>query len=102
MDIENIRRLCESGSIRWTDHAIKRMIQRGIHRSDIKHVCDNGDIIERYPDDYPHPSCLISGITLGHRHLHIVCGISGGELWIISAYHPSPEKWTQEFSKRKG
>lgn len=101
MSIDDIRRLCGADSIRWTDHAIKRLIQRGITRSEVKYVLSNGEIIEQYPDDYPYPSCLVLGITIERRYLHIVCGIGGGELWIISAYYPAPDKWTDDFRVRK-
>ena len=101
MSIDDIRQLCEVDSIRWTDHAIKRIIQRDISRSEVKYVLINGGIIEQYPNDYPYPSCLVLGVTLEHRYLHVVCGIGGGELWIISAYCPAPEKWVDGYSKRK-
>jgi hypothetical protein len=100
--IGEILRLCKEDSIRWTDHAIMRMIQRGISRIDVKHTLINGKIIEQYPDDYPYPSCLILGGIRENRHLHVICGIGSGELWIISAYYPNPEKWLEGFEKRKG
>jgi len=99
--IDDIKQLCQNNSIRWTDHAIKRIIQRDISRADVKYVLTNGEIIEQYPDDYPHPSCLVLGVLPKHRYIHVVCGIGNNELWIISAYHPDPEKWTNNFSKRR-
>ena len=100
MDIDEIRRLCEADYVRWTDHAIKRIIQRGISRSDVKNVLLNGTIIEQYPDDYPYPSCLVLGITPEKRCLHVICGIGGGEVWIISTYYPVAGKWMDGFSTR--
>ena len=102
MDIGEIQQLCESGIIRWTDHAIKRLIKRGITRSDVIYALSNGEIIERYPDDYPYPSCLVLGVTANSRYLHIVCGIGNRELWIISVYYPAPERWADDFRVRKG
>ena len=32
------------------------------------------EIIEEYPDDFPHPSCLIFGHTKEKKILHIVVG----------------------------
>jgi hypothetical protein len=100
--LDEILQLCKSDSVRWTDHAIMRMIQRGISRTDVKHTLMNGKIIEQYPDDYPYPSCLVLGGVQENRPLHVICGIGSGELWIISAYHPNPEKWSDGFEKRKG
>lgn len=101
MSIDEIRRLCRTGSVRWTDHAVKRTIQRNISQAAVKYALLNGDIIEQYPKDYPYPSCLVLGSTADYRHLHVVCGAGGGELWVISAYYPSPEKWADGFKKRK-
>jgi len=101
LDFDDIRKLIEANSIRWTDHALKRIIQRSISRSDILHVLSNGEIIEEYPDDYPHPSCLVLGMKEDKSPLHIVCGIGDSELWVISVYYPDPEKWINNFKQRK-
>ena len=101
MGIDRIQKLCEENSIHWTDHAIKRIIQRGITRAEVKHVLSVGKIIEEYPEDYPYPSCLIVGTTVERRHIHVVCGVANDELWIISVYIPNPEEWVDAFSKRK-
>jgi hypothetical protein len=101
MSINEIQQLCASDSIRWTDHAVKRLIQRDITRPEVKFVLSNGEIIEQYPDDYPYPSCLVLGITNERRYLHIVCGIGGGELWIVSAYCPDTDKWEDDLRTRK-
>ncbi|MDR0197704.1 MAG: DUF4258 domain-containing protein [Oscillospiraceae bacterium] len=101
MNINDIRQLCASNSIQWTDHIVKRLVQRGITRQEVKSVLSNGEIIEEYLDDCPYPSCLVSGTTDEYRHLHVVCGIGGGKLWIISAYYPNLVKWEEGFKKRK-
>lgn len=101
MDIQEIRKLCEADSIRWTDHVVKRLIKRGITRLAVKQAISNGDVIEDYPDDYPYPSCLVLGTFDKSESLHVVCGIGDGELWIITAYIPNPEEWTDGFRVRK-
>jgi hypothetical protein len=102
MNINELQRLCEIDAVRWTDHAIKRMIQRGISQADVKRTLTGGEIIEQYPDDYPYPSCLVLGNVPKDRPLHVVCGVGSEELWIISAYYPDPERWSDGFEKRKG
>ncbi|WP_205764240.1 DUF4258 domain-containing protein [Anaerovibrio slackiae] len=45
-----------------------RIQQLGILRIDVINCIMNGEIIEDYPTDYPHPSCLIFGHdTLNNR-----------------------------------
>lgn len=43
--------------------------------------------------------CLISGMTVQGRRIHVVVGI--GDLWLITAYEPAPEQWDSEYKIRK-
>ena len=96
--IEEIKNLCRQGKMEWTNHVQQRILQREISRQDVKEAIGSGEIIENYPDDYPFPSCLI----LGANHLHVVCGIGNGILWIITVYRPSEDKWDEDLKTRKG
>lgn len=100
--LEEIKALCAAGKIAWTNHALIRMIQRGINREDVKAGILAGEIIENYPDDYPYPSCLILSANIGGLPLHIVCGVTDTELWIITAYRPNLTEWEPDFKTRKG
>jgi len=100
MVIESVKKLCIEGAIRWTDHAIVRIAQRGISRADVKCALMTGGIIEQYPEDYPYPSCLMLGNTLDNSPLHVVCGIGNDELWVITAYFPDSTKWNDEYKNR--
>ena len=101
MTIEDINRLCEKSALRWTNHIIKRLLQRGIMVEDVKTALKSGKIIEQYSNDYPFPSCLVLGYTKAGKPLHIVCGKDGEELWLITAYYPSPGEWTENFIQRR-
>ena len=48
--------------MKWYKHALERMQERDISRRDVKNRIMQGEIIEDYPDDFPHPSCLINRI----------------------------------------
>jgi hypothetical protein len=67
----------------------------------VENALMNGEIIEQYPTDYPFPSCLVLGYTKAGKPLHVVCGSSGVELWLITAYFPSPSEWTEDFKQRR-
>ncbi len=101
LNIENIKKLVENEKIRWTNHVIIRLFQRNISEEDIKKAILNGEIIEEYENDYPYPSCLICGINSINKVLHIVCGVSKNELWIITAYYPDNVKWENDLKTRK-
>ena len=101
MNINNIRQKVKEGKIRWSNHAVLRLFQRNITQNDVEKALLNGEIIEEYENDYPYPSCLIYGINLKDEVLHIVCGISEIEVWIITAYYPDNIKWEEDLKTRK-
>jgi hypothetical protein len=101
MNMDNIRELCRQKALRWTNHIMVRLIQRGIAIDDVESAVLSGEIIEQYPSDYPYPSCLIIGIDTGKQYLHVVCGIGVEELWLITAYYPSEDEWSSDFKVRK-
>ena len=101
MNIKDVANLCNASALRWTNHILGRIFHRGISMSDIKNVLVNGEIIEQYPTDYPFPSCLILGYTEAGKALHIVCGSNGIELWLITAYFPDQNEWSDDYSQRR-
>lgn len=102
MEINKLRSLCNYSAIKWSAHCLARMQERDISRSDIKNCILNGEIIEDYPTDFPHPSCLIFGNTIDKRVLHVVVGTDGTYAYIITAYFPSTEKFEIDLKTRKG
>ena len=100
-DLNRIKNLCENEALRWTMHMMTRLLQRGISLDDVSDAIKSGEIIENYPDDYPYPSCLILGRDKNAQALHVVCGVAENELWLITAYRPSPEIWEDDLKTRK-
>ena len=102
LQIETLRQLAEdSDHVIITQHSATRLLERHIRYEDVLTAIATGEIIEQYPDDYPHPSCLILGVTIAEKRLHVVCGTDMGYLWIITAYYPSIEKWESDFKTRR-
>ncbi len=99
--INELRKICTIENIEITLHAAKRLEQRGIFIQDILSCIKNGKIIEQYPDDYPHPSCLILGMSAKQTYLHVVVGSNMTTLWIITAYFPDSQKWENDLETRK-
>jgi hypothetical protein len=88
--------------IEYRIHATQRMFRRDIHEDDIEWVLKNGEIIERYDDDFPLPSLLINGQTSVKRPLHLITAINHTErkIIIITAYEPDALRWTDNFGRR--
>jgi len=59
IDVMNIGDLYRKGNIILTHHFLERINKRKIKLAQVKTAINMGDIIEQYPNDYPHPSCLM-------------------------------------------
>ena len=101
LSVDIIKKLIKHKKIHWTNHVIIRLLQRNISQNDVENALMNGEIIEEYENDYPYPSCLVYGIDLDNKVLHIVCGSNGEELWIITAYYPDNSEWENNLKKRR-
>jgi hypothetical protein len=93
----------ENFEIVYRLHASKRMFEREINDDDVEFLLKNGEIIERYDDDYPLPSLLLNGFSKNKRPLHLVVAVNRDEkrLIIVTVYEPDPLKWLDNFSRRK-
>ena len=92
MKIEEIGAKIGIGEYRFSDHAVKRMINRSIERAEIEDAISSGEIIEEYPDDKYSPSCLIYGMSIVGRHLHIQLSLPPTVV-VITAYDPHETEW---------
>ncbi len=101
MDLKLCKKLCSEGKVKWSQHCLERMQERDISREDVKNAVFVGEIIEQYPDDFPHPSCLILGYTLDQNVLHVVAGYDDQDLIFITTYFPTTDKFENDFKTRK-
>lgn len=102
MTIDVIQALCRNGAIVWSTHSLARLQERGIFRKDVRNAILTGEIIEYYPDDYPDESCLILGVTIDGRPLHVVCSCNDAWITIITAYYPTEDRFEPDLKTRKG
>ena len=101
MTIEQIRGLCVEQKIVWSVHAAEMMMKRGIERIDVLNCLQNGEIIEDYPNSFPHPSCLVFGVNQKNEVLHVVVGLKDGTLVIVTAYYPNTIKFESDLKTRR-
>ncbi len=101
MKIENIQKLCTERKIRWSAHSLARLQERGLSRDDVISCILSGEIIEDYPEDFPHPSCLVFGYADGSKAVHSVVGTDGEYIYIITAYIPNTDKFEKDLKTRK-
>ncbi len=86
----------------FSGHAIRRMFERRISKSEALKVISDGDVIAEYPDDEPFPSFLMLGFV-GGRPIHVVAANEADVLrcHVITAYDPDPALWDTDFRKRR-
>lgn len=101
IELDRIITYFEKDLVFVTINASERLKERGIKMREIKEAVRNGEIIEQYPEDFPFPSCLILGITIQNKYLHVVLSDDGEKSQLITAYYPSKEKWNDDFKTRK-
>jgi hypothetical protein len=85
----------------FSKHAVDQSILRDISVIEIREAIARGEVIENYPDDKYGPSCLIFGMTVSQRPLHIQCSYpTRPVIKIITVYEPNPAEWI-DYSERK-
>jgi hypothetical protein len=92
----------ECSRVLFSGHAVRRMFERSIGRSEVMEVIRLGEMIVHYPDDDPFPSCLMLGFV-EDRPLHVVVAVesSSKNCYVITAYDPDPNIWEEDFKTRR-
>ena len=70
--------------------------------NEVGEAMESPEILEDYPDDRPHPSCLVLGFTKADRPLHLVAAFdaAAGNIIVVTVYHPDATRW-EDYRRRK-
>src|SRR5262245_14912361 len=99
--IDDIREKIARVQFEFSQHAVDQSIVRHIRVQELREAIAVGEVIEDYPDDKYVPSCLVLGVTLASRPLHIQCSDPSRPLVkIITLYEPDPQRWV-DFTVRR-
>ncbi len=101
IDIEQLKALNKAEQIAITEHARRRLVERGISVNDIIRCIDTGEIIKQYEGDKPFPSCLILGAATDGEYIHVVASHDSEWIYLITAYHPDADAWEPDLKTRK-
>ena len=87
--IEKIRVKIVKNDFELSQHAVNQSIVRHSRVQELREAIMAGEVIEEYPDDKYGPSCLIFGLTIANRPLHVQCSYPSRPLVkIITLYNP--------------
>lgn len=92
-----------AGAFEFTQHALRRVVERNISEGEIRQAGGQAVIVEEYPADKYSPSCLLLGFTGGQRPLHIQVTRAPDQpkVRIITLYEPDPAEWVNFIKRRK-
>ncbi len=78
------------------------MFERGIGKDDVIQAIREGQVIEEYPDDTPHPCVLLWNRDATHP-LHVVAARNDefGECVVVTVYVPDLREWRPDFRIRR-
>ncbi|MBI5888073.1 MAG: DUF4258 domain-containing protein [Deltaproteobacteria bacterium] len=102
MDIGDIIESIKTDRVRITDHADEEIHNDDLTFEDVFVSVISGEIIEKYPQDKPYPSCLVYGNNFKNEPIHSVWAYNRntGASVLITVYRPDPKKWI-EWKRRK-
>lgn len=102
IEIERLRSLNKPEQIAITEHARRRLVERGISVRDVMQCIETGEIIKQYEDDKPFPSCLVLGTAVDRDYIHVVVSHDDTWIYLITAYRPDKDVWKSDFRTKKG
>ena len=99
--IEELRSKFARDEFEFSKHATDQAILREISVQEIREAVSTGEMIENYPADKFGPSCLILGVTLARRPIHLQCSYPSRPIGkVITVYEPDPEEWVDYRARR--
>ena len=99
-----VQQLLAEGEVRISDHGYDELAVDAILAGEVIAGVQQAVVLEDYPDYIKGPCVLVLQQDSAGKAIHAVWGIAQGTTKpavLITAYRPDPEKWTQDFMRRR-
>ena len=83
----------------FSKHADQERQNDNLLVTEIEQAVIDGRVLEEYPDTGRGESCLIAGFSNEGKPIHIVCGLRGNFIVIITVYIPTPPKFKTPYER---
>jgi Domain of unknown function (DUF4258) len=99
-----VRALVRRGEVRLSLHGFRELAADDILLDDIIGSIERGAVVEEYPTFSKGPCVLVLQCDRENRPVHVLWGIASGQTTpatVITAYRPSPDRWSDDFLRRR-
>ena len=94
-----IKECIERGNYYFSGHGDQERQNDNLRIAEVEEALLKGRILEQYKDTGRGKSCLVVGFTEKGKPIHIVCGIRGDLLVLITVYIPRPPKFKTPYKR---
>ncbi len=103
MEIEDLIEAIGASKIIISDHTDEEATNDDLSFDEVYFSVVHGEIIARYLEDRPYPSCLVYGDTFGGDPIHSVWAYNeeSGFAVVITVYRPDASRWEPDWKTRR-
>ena len=102
--VERVRNLISAGEVRISEHGYDELAEDGLTARELLAGVLAAVVVEEYPNYPKGPCALLLQKDCAGKPVHVVWGIPKGynkPVVLVTAYRPDPERWDEEFLRRR-